>query len=82
MTSLLDTEEEIMLRDAARGFLDGAAPIAALRANRDAGRPHDPGLWREMAQMGWAGVLVTVPPASCRRKWASRWPRRRSCPPR
>jgi len=58
MTSLLDTEEEIMLRDAARGFLDGAAPIAALRANRDAGRPHDPGLWREMAQMGWAGVLV------------------------
>ncbi len=58
MTSLLDTEEEVMLRDAARGFLDSAAPVSALRGNRDAGRPHDPGLWREMAQMGWAGVLV------------------------
>ena len=58
MTSLLDTDDEVMLRDAARGFLDANAPVAALRANRDAGRPHDPALWREMAQMGWAGVLV------------------------
>ncbi|NBV60207.1 MAG: acyl-CoA dehydrogenase [Rhodobacteraceae bacterium] len=47
-----------MLRDAARGFLADAAPVANLRANRDQGRPFDTGLWREMAQMGWAGVLV------------------------
>ncbi|WP_204318698.1 acyl-CoA dehydrogenase family protein [Pseudooceanicola aestuarii] len=58
MSSLLLTEDETMLRDAARGFLDEASPVSALRANRDAGRPHDPGLWREMAQMGWTGVLV------------------------
>lgn len=58
MTSLLETEDETMLRDAARGFLADAAPVANLRANRDQGRPFDTGLWREMVQMGWVGVLV------------------------
>ncbi len=58
MEKLVDTEDETLLRDAARGFLDDAAPIAAFRANRDAGRPYDPALWSEMAQMGWAGVLI------------------------
>lgn len=56
--SLLDTEDEVMLRDAARGFLTDASPVSGLRANRDAGRAHDPALWAEMAQMGWTGVLV------------------------
>jgi alkylation response protein AidB-like acyl-CoA dehydrogenase len=58
MTTLIPTEDETMLRDAARGFLDDAAPVANLRANRDAGRSHDPDLWDEMVKMGWAGVLV------------------------
>ncbi|WP_206338596.1 acyl-CoA dehydrogenase family protein [Antarcticimicrobium sediminis] len=58
MTKLVRTEEEIMLADAARGFLDEAAPVAHLRAQRDAGQTHDPELWKQMAEMGWAGVLV------------------------
>lgn len=58
MESLLLNEDETMLRDAARGFLDDAAPVKAFRAVRDAGTGFDRGLWREMAQMGWAGVLV------------------------
>ncbi|MGR3362847.1 MAG: acyl-CoA dehydrogenase family protein [Maritimibacter harenae] len=58
MTTLTPTEDETMLRDAARGFLDDAAPVSNLRANRDAGRPHDPALWDEMVKMGWAGVLI------------------------
>lgn len=58
LTSLVPTEDETMLRDMARGFLAEASPVSALRANRDAGRAWDPGLWREMARMGWAGVLV------------------------
>ncbi|MBR9652894.1 acyl-CoA dehydrogenase family protein [Thalassovita aquimarina] len=58
MTSLLETEDETLLRDSARGFLSEASPVSALRANRDQGRAFDPGLWREMAQMGWTGVLV------------------------
>jgi acyl-CoA dehydrogenase len=56
--TLLDTEDEVMLRDAARGFLADAAPVSALRANRDAGRTYDPALWAELAQMGWTGVLI------------------------
>jgi len=58
MAKLVKTEEEIMLADAARGFLDEAAPVGKLRAMRDAGQTHDPDLWQEMARMGWAGVLV------------------------
>ena len=58
MSSLLPTEEETMLADAARGFLDQAAPVSHLRGLRDNGRTHDPDLWAEMARMGWAGILV------------------------
>jgi alkylation response protein AidB-like acyl-CoA dehydrogenase len=56
--TLIDTEDEVILRDAARGFLADASPVSALRANRDAVRAYDPALWAEMAQMGWTGVLV------------------------
>lgn len=56
--SLLPTEDEVMLADAARGFLDDAAPVSHLRGLRDAGKTHDAALWSEMAKMGWAGVLV------------------------
>lgn len=58
MAKLVRTEEETMLADAARGFLDGAAPVSHLRGLRDAGKTHDPDLWKEMAEMGWAGILV------------------------
>lgn len=51
-----------MLADMARGFLGENAPVTHLRGLRDAGRTHDPALWKEMAHMGWAGVLV---PESC-----------------
>jgi len=59
MANLLLSEEETMLQDAARGFLDGAAPVSAFRKLRDAGQAFDPDLWSEMAQMGWAGILVS-----------------------
>ncbi len=58
MAKLVKTEEEVMLADMARGFLDEAAPVGHLRALRDTGQTHDPALWAEMANMGWAGVLV------------------------
>ncbi|MDQ2094146.1 acyl-CoA dehydrogenase family protein [Rhodalgimonas zhirmunskyi] len=58
MEKLVDTEDEAMLRDAARGFLDNFSPVSAFRKNRDEGRAFDPALWSEMGQMGWAGVLV------------------------
>ena len=58
--ALVLTEEQEMLRDSARGFLDEKAPAAALRKLRDTndetGFSRD--LWKEMAEMGWAGILV------------------------
>ena len=57
---LVLTEEQEMLAEAARGFLSENAPVAALRKLRDErsedGFSRD--LWRELAEMGWAGVLV------------------------
>ena len=57
---LILTEEQEMLRDSVRGFLDEKAPVSALRKLRDTndetGFSRD--LWKEMAEMGWAGILV------------------------
>lgn len=58
MAKLVKTEDEVMLGDAARGYLGDAAPVSHLRGLRDAGKTHDAVLWQDMAAMGWAGVLV------------------------
>ena len=54
------TEEQTMLRDAAKGWASESAPVSALRKLRDgkSGRTFDPAAWAEMGQMGWAGVIV------------------------
>ncbi|MEM8692580.1 MAG: acyl-CoA dehydrogenase family protein [Pseudomonadota bacterium] len=58
MTSLQKTEDEVMLADAARSFLDDAAPIGHLRKMRDECRTYNAELWSQMAELGWTGVLV------------------------
>jgi alkylation response protein AidB-like acyl-CoA dehydrogenase len=54
------TEEQTMLRDAAKGWTSDASPVTKLRTLRDGGshQPFDPAVWAEMGQMGWAGVIV------------------------
>lgn len=58
--ALVLNEEQTMLRDSARDFLAGQAPVSQLRALRDNAdadgfsRP----LWAQFAQMGFTGVLV------------------------
>jgi alkylation response protein AidB-like acyl-CoA dehydrogenase len=54
------TEEQTMLRDAAKGWTQDSAPVAALRKLRDGGSKasFDPVAWSEMGAMGWAGVIV------------------------
>lgn len=54
------TEEQTMLRDAAKGWASESAPVGALRKLRDgkSGRSFDPAAWKEMGEMGWAGVIV------------------------
>ena len=58
--SLVYNDDERMLAEAAHGFLQQHAPPAALRRLRDT-RDADGfsrELWREMAALGWAGMLV------------------------
>jgi alkylation response protein AidB-like acyl-CoA dehydrogenase len=58
--SLVLTDDQLMFRDAARRFAAERAPVAQLRKLRDdndaTGFSRE--LWKEMADMGWAGVLV------------------------
>lgn len=58
--ALVLNEEQEMLRDSARGFLEDKAPVKALRTLRDGHNPDgfSRDLWAEMAEMGWAGILV------------------------
>ncbi|MCB1842795.1 MAG: acyl-CoA dehydrogenase family protein [Halioglobus sp.] len=58
--ALVLNEEQVMLRDAAAGFLAEKASVAQLRALRDSGseRGFDPAVWRDMVDMGWAGIAI------------------------
>lgn len=59
MTMFL-TEEQTMLRDSARPFLAGQAPVRHMRALRDAkdATGFSPALWQRFAELGFAGILV------------------------
>jgi len=54
------TEEQSMLRDAARTWTQEKSPVTAFRKVRDAGLPlaYDPAAFAEMAEMGWTGVII------------------------
>jgi len=52
------TEEHALLREQARRFLAERWPIAELRRLADSGGRLDPGLWKEMAQLGWVGLVL------------------------
>jgi acyl-CoA dehydrogenase len=58
MANLTLTEDETMLVDSARGFLDDASPVEKFRELRDAGKAYNPEIWKQMAELGWTGVLV------------------------
>ena len=51
-------EEQTMIRDMAAGFLEENAPVTALRALRDQGQGYDQKLHKDMAEMGWFGMLT------------------------
>jgi alkylation response protein AidB-like acyl-CoA dehydrogenase len=58
--ALVLNEEQLMLKEAAAGFLAEKAPVAALRALRDErdANGYDTKLWQAMAEMGWAGIAI------------------------
>jgi alkylation response protein AidB-like acyl-CoA dehydrogenase len=58
MTFTLNQEQQL-LKDAARDFCAEQAPVTRFRKMRDDKKNgRDPELWREMTQLGWAGVIV------------------------
>lgn len=59
--SFVLNEDEQMLRDSARAFLNEASPVTALRALRDESNAvgYSTELWSSFAEMGWCGVLVS-----------------------
>jgi alkylation response protein AidB-like acyl-CoA dehydrogenase len=58
--ALVWNEEQLMLQEAAAGFLAEKASLAALRELRDERSEHgyDRDVWREMAEMGWSGIAI------------------------
>jgi alkylation response protein AidB-like acyl-CoA dehydrogenase len=58
MTFIL-TEEQNMLKEAARDYTSGELSLTYFRKQRDEGKNgKDASAWAAMAEMGWAGVLV------------------------
>ena len=59
--TLVLSEETRMVRDTALEFFRERSPITALRKLRDDNDPDgfDRGLWRQMADLGWTGFLVS-----------------------
>ena len=53
-------DEQVMLRDMAREWVDNEQPTSAFRKLRDAApaKGFDPETWRTIGEMGWAGILV------------------------
>jgi alkylation response protein AidB-like acyl-CoA dehydrogenase len=54
------TEEQVMLRDSAKGWVQSHAPISAFRKMRDSGNANgfEPATFKSIAEMGWTGVVI------------------------
>ncbi len=54
------TEEQSLLQDSARSFIEDRSPVTAFRALREKAEQDgfDPAIWSQMVEMGWAGLRV------------------------
>jgi alkylation response protein AidB-like acyl-CoA dehydrogenase len=50
------SEEQQMLRDEARAFLESKLPAERVVDLADSGAGWDPGVWKQMAELGWIGL--------------------------
>jgi alkylation response protein AidB-like acyl-CoA dehydrogenase len=57
--ALVLTEEQELLRDTAREFVQSSSPVSELRKLRDSGDEvgFSRDLWKQAAELGWAGIL-------------------------
>jgi len=53
-------EEQTMIRDSAKSWVQEKSPVTAFRKVRDSGNldGFDRKAWEEMAELGWAGILI------------------------
>ncbi|MEH6550178.1 MAG: acyl-CoA dehydrogenase family protein [Pseudomonadales bacterium] len=58
--ALVLNEEQRFLKDTAKEFIKANSPVEALRQLRDNKDElgYDPDLWKEMAELGWAGMVL------------------------
>ncbi len=58
--SLVLNEDQQLLKDSAKAFVDQNAPVSVLRRLRDSKdeRGYDQALWRQMLELGWAGMAI------------------------
>ncbi|MGH7986407.1 MAG: acyl-CoA dehydrogenase family protein [Candidatus Binataceae bacterium] len=52
------SEEQEMLRQSARGLLEKECPSSAVRRLMEDERGYDPALWKQMASLGWTGLII------------------------
>jgi alkylation response protein AidB-like acyl-CoA dehydrogenase len=56
--ALVLNEEQQMLQDSAKTFIQEVSPVSELRKLRDSGEEWSPELWSGMAEMGWTGIAI------------------------
>lgn len=58
--SLVLSEDQQLLKDAARNFCQQNSPVASLRKLRDEKNPrgYDEAIWKQMLELGWTGMAV------------------------
>ena len=54
------TEEQVLLRDSAKGWAQANSPVSAFRKMRDSENPlgFDSATFKSIAEMGWTGVVI------------------------
>ena len=57
------TDEQLMLREQAAGFLAKNCPPDKVRHALDDPSPHDDGLWQTIVELGW--TAATIPEQYC-----------------
>lgn len=52
------TEEELMVRESARRFLEGSCPTTLVRAMEKDASGYPPALWEQAVELGWLGMCL------------------------
>ena len=52
------TEEQELLRDQVRRFMQDACPISEVREVMKSATGTSPSLWRQAAELGWLGLII------------------------